>query len=71
MVSGVPKCENCLEKKRKEKKQGLYGTTALYCLDPLFPLSADNLYAGRCEELNFCVLQLFCLFNFNNFKLNV
>ena len=39
------------EKNRKEKKQGLYGTTALYCLDPLFPLSADNLHAGRCEIL--------------------
>ena len=51
MVCGVPKCENCLKKKRKEKKQGLYGTTALYCLDPPFPLSADNLYAGRCEIL--------------------
>ena len=50
MVSGVPKCERC-QKKKKGKKQGLYGTIALYCLDPLFPLSEDNLYPCRCEIL--------------------
>ena len=46
----VTTCENTLYGGHV-KEAGLVWKTALYCLDPLFPLSADNLYPGRCEIL--------------------
>ena len=46
----VTTCENTLYGGHV-KEAGLVWKTALYYLDPLFPLSADTLYPGRCEIL--------------------